>query len=65
MFETQEVTSVEYLGNLSYSWYESIYMSKQIAQKKQVSVPFSPDGNVKTIFADERAVKQILVRMFI
>jgi len=38
-------------------------MIKQIALKKQVSVLFTYDENVKTIFADERAVKQILVNL--
>ncbi|MDM8562785.1 PAS domain S-box protein, partial [Candidatus Marithioploca araucensis] len=41
----------------------SIQMVKQIATKKQISVRFASDDNVKTIFADERAVKQILVNL--
>jgi signal transduction histidine kinase/CheY-like chemotaxis protein len=40
-----------------------IQMVKQIAIKKQVKVLFSSDENVKTLFADERAVKQILVNL--
>ncbi len=35
-----------------------VHMIKQIAMKKQVSVVFASDENVKTIFADERALKQ-------
>ena len=38
-------------------------MLKQIAMKKQVSMLFTYDKNVKTIFADERAIKQILVNL--
>jgi len=40
-----------------------IEMVKQIAKKKQVSVLFNSDENVKTLFADQRAVKQILVNL--
>jgi len=36
---------------------------KQIALKKQVSVLFTFDENVITLFADERALKQILVNL--
>jgi len=41
----------------------SMQMVKQIAMKKQVSVLFASNGDVKTIFADERAIKQILVNL--
>jgi PAS domain S-box-containing protein len=40
-----------------------IQMVKQIAIKKQVSVLFTSDDNVKTLLADERALKQILVNL--
>jgi len=40
-----------------------IQMVKEIGMKKRVSVRFASDENVKTIFADERAVKQILVNL--
>jgi PAS domain S-box-containing protein len=40
-----------------------IQMVKQIGMKKRVSVLFASDDKVKTLFADERAVKQILVNL--
>ncbi|HAI69378.1 MAG TPA: hypothetical protein DCM38_08080, partial [Gammaproteobacteria bacterium] len=40
-----------------------LQMVKQIALKKQVSVQFTFNGNVITLFADERALKQILVNL--
>jgi len=40
-----------------------IQMVKQIGMKKRVSVLFDSDENVKTLFADQRAVKQILVNL--
>jgi PAS domain S-box-containing protein len=40
-----------------------VQMVKQIAMKKQVKVLFAPDDEVETIFADQRAVKQILVNL--
>jgi PAS domain S-box-containing protein len=40
-----------------------IQMVKLIAMRKQVSVRFSSDEKVKTLFADQRAVKQILVNL--
>ncbi len=41
----------------------SMQFVKEIATKKKISVLFASDDNVKTIFADERAVKQILVNL--
>ncbi len=40
-----------------------VQMVKQIAMKKQVRVVFASDDNVETLFADQRAVKQILVNL--
>ncbi len=41
----------------------SMQFVKEIAMKKKISVLFASDDNVKTIFADERAIKQILVNL--
>jgi len=40
-----------------------VQMVKQIARKKQVRVVFASDDEVETLFADQRAVKQILVNL--
>ncbi len=40
-----------------------VQMVKQIAMKKQISVHLSYDENVKTLFGDERAIKEILVNL--
>ncbi|MCB0117534.1 MAG: PAS domain S-box protein [Anaerolineales bacterium] len=41
----------------------SLRMIRQIAQKKEVTVQFEIDSSVKTVMADERRLKQMLVNL--
>ena len=40
-----------------------VQMVRQIAAKKHISVQFASDDNAEILFADERAIKQILVNL--
>ena len=56
--------------DLEYDWVDvrnvthaSLELIKQSAQKKNLTVSFSSDSQVNTIYADERRLKQILVNL--